>query len=57
MATRVRRRKISEKTMEPRMLFLGGHRMTKADMFQAAFKYIKFLQAQVAVLKHIGSSP
>ncbi|GJR63604.1 hypothetical protein Tco_1505766 [Tanacetum coccineum] len=48
MAIRVRRRKISEKTMEPGMLFPGGHRMTKADMFQAAFK---------SVLQHIGSSP
>ncbi|GKC48321.1 hypothetical protein Tco_1066043 [Tanacetum coccineum] len=42
MAARVRRRKISEKTMEL------GHRMTTVEMFQAAFK---------SVLQHIGSSP
>ncbi|PWA75301.1 Myc-type, basic helix-loop-helix (bHLH) domain-containing protein [Artemisia annua] len=57
MAARVRRRKISEKTMELGKLVPGGHRMTTAEMFQATFKYIKFLQAQVAVLQHMGSSP
>nr|GEW27812.1 Myc-type, basic helix-loop-helix (bHLH) domain-containing protein [Tanacetum cinerariifolium] len=57
MAARVRRRKISEKTMELGKMVPGGHRMTTAEMFQAAFKYIKFLQAQVAVLHHMGSSP
>ncbi|GKB21664.1 Myc-type, basic helix-loop-helix domain-containing protein [Tanacetum coccineum] len=57
MAARVRRRKISEKTLELGKLVPGGHRMTTAEMFQAAFKYIKFLQAQVNVLQHMDSSP
>ncbi|KAI3773405.1 hypothetical protein L1987_47932 [Smallanthus sonchifolius] len=57
MAARVRRRKISEKTSELGKLVPGGHRMTTAEMFQAAFKYIKFLQAQVGVLQHMPSSP
>lgn len=50
MAARVRRRKISEKTLELGKLIPGGHRMNTAEMFQAAFKYIKFMQAQVGVL-------
>ncbi|KAF5808152.1 putative transcription factor bHLH family [Helianthus annuus] len=57
MAARVRRRKISEKTSELGKLVPGGHRMTTAEMFQAAFKYIKFLQAQVGVLEQMPSSP
>ncbi|KAD4585399.1 hypothetical protein E3N88_23000 [Mikania micrantha] len=57
MAARVRRRKISEKTSELGKLVPGGHRMTTAEMFQAAFKYIKFLQAQVGVLQLMPSSP
>ncbi|KAK1436808.1 hypothetical protein QVD17_02592 [Tagetes erecta] len=56
MAARVRRRKISEKTSELGKLVPGGHRMTTAEMFQAAFKYIKFLQAQVGVLQHMPLS-
>ncbi|KVH89308.1 Myc-type, basic helix-loop-helix (bHLH) domain-containing protein, partial [Cynara cardunculus var. scolymus] len=43
---RVRRRKISEKTQELGKLIPG-----------AAFKYIKFLQAQVGVLKLMASIP
>ncbi|KAI3782799.1 hypothetical protein L2E82_12855 [Cichorium intybus] len=57
MAARVRRRKISEKTLELGKLVPGGHRMNTAEMFQAAFKYVKFLQAQVGVLQLMGSSP
>ncbi|KAL7616694.1 hypothetical protein Lser_V15G01301 [Lactuca serriola] len=56
MAARIRRRRISEKTLELGKLVPGGHRMNTAEMFQAAFKYVKFLQAQVGVLQHIGSS-
>ncbi|KAL4559300.1 hypothetical protein LXL04_031438 [Taraxacum kok-saghyz] len=51
MAARVRRRKISEKTLELGKLVPGGHRMNTAEMFQAAFKYVKFLQAQVGLLQ------
>ncbi|KAL4559937.1 hypothetical protein LXL04_032083 [Taraxacum kok-saghyz] len=51
MAARVRRRKIREKTLELGKLVPGGHRMNTAEMFQAAFKYVKFLQAQVSVLQ------
>nr|XP_043636076.1 transcription factor bHLH52-like [Erigeron canadensis] len=57
MAARVRRRKISEKTSELGKLVPGGHKMTTAEMFQAAYKYIKFLQAQVGVLQLMSSSP
>ncbi|KVH98022.1 transcription factor bHLH83-like [Cynara cardunculus var. scolymus] len=57
MAARVRRRKISEKTQELGKLIPGGHKMNTAEMFQAAFKYIKFLQAQVGVLKLMDSIP
>ncbi|MFS7909760.1 putative transcription factor bHLH family [Helianthus anomalus] len=57
MAARVRRRRISEKTQELGKLVPGGHRMNTAEMFQAAFKYIKFLQAQIGVLKLMPSIP
>ncbi|KAJ0045434.1 hypothetical protein Pint_04312 [Pistacia integerrima] len=46
-----RRRKITEKTQELGKLIPGGHRMNTAQMFQAASKYVKFLQAQVKVLQ------
>ncbi|KAI3782800.1 hypothetical protein L2E82_12856 [Cichorium intybus] len=55
MAARVRRRKISEKTQELGKLIPGGHKMNTAEMFQAAFKYIKFLQAQVGVINLMNS--
>lgn len=51
IAARQRRRKITEKTQELGKLIPGGHRMNTADMFQAAYKYIKFLQAQVGILQ------
>lgn len=33
----------------------GGHRMNTAEMLQATFKYIKFLQAQAGLLEFMGS--
>nr|XP_043636068.1 transcription factor bHLH52-like [Erigeron canadensis] len=57
MAARVRRRKISEKTSELGKLIPGGRKMNTAEMFRAAFKYIKFLQAQIGVLKFMASLP
>ncbi|CAL5412630.1 unnamed protein product [Camellia sinensis] len=55
IAARQRRRKITEKTQELGKLIPGGQKMNTAEMFQAAFKYIKFLQAQVGVLGMMGS--
>ncbi|KAJ0082716.1 hypothetical protein Patl1_11493 [Pistacia atlantica] len=46
IAARQRRRKITEKTQELGKLIPGSHRMNTAKMFQAASKYIKFLQAK-----------
>ncbi|XP_074381167.1 transcription factor bHLH53-like [Apium graveolens] len=51
VAARIRRRKITEKTQELGKLIPGGHKMNTAEMFQASFKYIKLLQAQVGVLQ------
>ncbi|WOG89587.1 hypothetical protein DCAR_0208825 [Daucus carota subsp. sativus] len=51
VAARIRRRKITEKTQELGKLIPGGHKMNTAEMFQAAFKYIKLLQAQVGILQ------
>ncbi|KAF5944859.1 hypothetical protein HYC85_018936 [Camellia sinensis] len=55
IAARQRRRKITEKTQELGKLIPGGQKMNTAEMFQAAFKYIKYLQAQVGVLGLMGS--
>lgn len=55
IAARQRRRKITEKTQELGKLIPGGNKMNTAEMFQAAFKYVKFLQAQVAILQLMGS--
>ncbi|XP_010257106.1 PREDICTED: transcription factor bHLH53-like [Nelumbo nucifera] len=55
VAARQRRRKITEKTQELGKLIPGGNKMTTAEMFQAAFKYVKFLQAQVGILEFMGS--
>lgn len=57
IAARLRRRKISEKTAELGKLIPGGYKMNTAEMFQAAYKYIKFLQAQIGVLKFMASIP
>ncbi|XP_042386405.1 transcription factor bHLH52-like [Zingiber officinale] len=50
IAARVRRKRISEKTRGLGKLVPGGSRMSTAEMFQAAYEYIKFLQAQVGLL-------
>ncbi|KAJ8758559.1 hypothetical protein K2173_000280 [Erythroxylum novogranatense] len=55
IAARERRRKITEKTQELGKLIPGGNKMNTAEMFQAAFKYVKFLQAQVSILELMGS--
>lgn len=55
IAARERRRKITEKTQELGKLIPGGSKMNTAEMFQAAYKYVKFLQAQLAVLQLIPS--
>uniref|UniRef100_A0A7N0TNT6 BHLH domain-containing protein n=1 Tax=Kalanchoe fedtschenkoi TaxID=63787 RepID=A0A7N0TNT6_KALFE len=50
IAARQRRRKIADKTQELGKLIPGGHRMNTAEMFQSASMYVKFLQAQIAML-------
>ncbi|XP_062113020.1 transcription factor bHLH53-like [Humulus lupulus] len=55
IAARERRRKISEKTEQLGMLIPGENKMSTAEMFDAAAKYVKFLQAQLAVLQLIAS--
>ena len=57
LAARARRRKISQKTQELEKLIPGGQKMNTAEMFQAAFKYVKFLQTQIGVLKHMALLP
>ncbi|XP_010262917.1 PREDICTED: transcription factor bHLH52-like [Nelumbo nucifera] len=54
IAARQRRRKIIEKTQELEKLIPGVNKMNTADMFAAAFKYVKFLQAQVGILEVMG---
>ncbi|XP_072962937.1 transcription factor bHLH52-like isoform X2 [Typha angustifolia] len=46
VAARQRRKRISEKTQELGRLIPGGNKMNTAEMFQAAYKYVKFMQAQ-----------
>ncbi|KAI3455891.1 hypothetical protein Pfo_012554 [Paulownia fortunei] len=55
IAARQRRRKITEKTQELGKLVPGGQKMNTAEMLQAAYKYIKYLQAQVGILEFVGS--
>ncbi|XP_052203148.1 transcription factor bHLH52-like [Diospyros lotus] len=55
IAARQRRRKITEKTQELGKLIPGGNKMNTAEMFQAAFKYVKYLQAQVGILGVMAS--
>ncbi|RZC44112.1 hypothetical protein C5167_037058 [Papaver somniferum] len=55
VAARERRRKISEKTQQLEKLIPGGSKMNTAEMFHAAYKYIKFLRAQIGVLEFMGS--
>ncbi|XP_062093590.1 transcription factor bHLH52-like [Humulus lupulus] len=54
MAARERRRKITEKTQELGKLIPGGTKMTTAEMFQAASKYVHFLKAQIALLQEMS---
>lgn len=57
MAARERRRKITEKTQElGKLIPATSQKMNTAEMFEAAFKYIKFLQAQVGILESMSSS-
>ncbi|KAL6567228.1 hypothetical protein OROGR_000896 [Orobanche gracilis] len=56
IAARQRRRKISERTHELGKLVPGGPKMNTAEMLQAAYKYIKFLQAQVGILQFLDSN-
>nr|CAA8286898.1 Unknown [Brassica rapa]CAA8287865.1 Unknown [Brassica rapa]CAA8392482.1 Unknown [Brassica rapa]CAA8404162.1 Unknown [Brassica rapa] len=51
MAARERRRRIAEKTHELTKLVPGGQKLNTAEMFQAAAKYVKFLQSQVGILQ------
>ncbi|XVF72326.1 hypothetical protein PTKIN_Ptkin12aG0112100 [Pterospermum kingtungense] len=51
IAVRERRMKITEKTQQLGKLVPGGNKMNTAEMLQAAFKYIKYLQAQVGILQ------
>ncbi|KAI3411571.1 BHLH domain-containing protein, partial [Psidium guajava] len=51
LAARHRRRKITEKTLELGKLVPGGRKMNTAEMLQAAYKYVKYLQAQVGILE------
>ncbi|XP_026395959.1 transcription factor bHLH52-like [Papaver somniferum] len=55
VAARERRRKISEKTQQLGKLVPGGSKLNTAEMFHAAYKYIKFLQAQIGALEFMGS--
>ncbi|XVF77894.1 hypothetical protein PTKIN_Ptkin14bG0084300 [Pterospermum kingtungense] len=55
IAARERRRKITEKTQQLGKLVPGGNKMNTAEMLQAAFKYIKYLQAQVGILQVMDS--
>ncbi|XP_059637936.1 transcription factor bHLH52-like [Cornus florida] len=55
VAARQRRRKITEKTQELGKLIPGGHKMNTAEMFHAAFNYIKYLQAQVGIFESMAS--
>ncbi|KAL6498268.1 hypothetical protein OROGR_028665 [Orobanche gracilis] len=55
IAARHRRKKISDKTHELGKLIPGGQKMNTAEMFGAAHKYIKYLQAQVGILEFMAS--
>ncbi|XP_077221145.1 uncharacterized protein LOC143854900 [Tasmannia lanceolata] len=55
VADRQRRKKISVKTQELGKLIPAGNKMNTAEMFQVAFKYVKYLQAQVGILQFMSS--
>lgn len=46
---------MADKTQELSKLIPGAHRMNTAEMFGAAYKYIKFLKAQVGILDFMAS--
>lgn len=56
VAARERRRRITERTSELGKLIPGGNKMSTAEMFQAAYKYVKFLQSQVSLLRLLAES-
>lgn len=51
IAARKRRRRITEKTQELGKLIPGSQKHNTAEMFHAAAKYVKFLQAQIEILQ------
>ncbi|XP_010478497.1 PREDICTED: transcription factor bHLH52-like [Camelina sativa] len=51
IAARKRRRRITEKTHELGKLIPGSQKHNTAEMFQAAAKYVKFLQAQIEIFQ------
>ncbi|KAJ4891659.1 Transcription factor bHLH53 [Raphanus sativus] len=51
IAARERRRRITDKTHELTKLIPGGQKLNTAEMFEAAAKYVKFLQSQVGILQ------
>ncbi|CAE5958921.1 unnamed protein product [Arabidopsis arenosa] len=51
IAARKRRRRITEKTQELAKLIPGSQKHNTAEMFHAAAKYVKFLQAQIEILQ------
>lgn len=51
IAARKRRRRITEKTQELGKLIPGSEKHNTAEMFNAAAKYVKFLQAQLEILQ------
>ncbi|KAF3333750.1 Transcription factor bHLH52 [Carex littledalei] len=55
VAARARRKKISGKTQELVKLIPGGTRMTTNEMLLAAYKYVKFLEAQTSILAMMDS--
>ncbi|KAE8680315.1 Transcription factor bHLH52 [Hibiscus syriacus] len=56
IAARERRRKITKKTQELGKLVPCGSKMNTAEMLQSAFKYVKYLQAQLGILQLMDSS-
>ncbi|XP_078178672.1 uncharacterized protein LOC144572866 isoform X2 [Carex rostrata] len=55
VAARARRKKISGKTQELAKLIPGGTCLTTNEMLLAAYKYVKFLQAQTSILAMMDS--
>ena len=55
IAARERRRKIAEKTQELGKVIPGSNKMSTAEKFQAASKYVNLLQAQVQLLQLMNS--